>query len=330
MAILVTGGSGYIGSHVVRLLQGRGERPIVIDSSASAGPIDGRAVVLDVDLCGPDAVDTMRGILAEHSVTAVIHLAALKQVGESVNNPARYYAENIGGLANLMLAIDGSSVTRFVFSSSAAVYGNPVRLPVGEGDPTAPISPYGETKLAGEWLVRDCARALGLRTLSLRYFNVAGAGWPDLGDPRSLNLLTIAMDAIQAGDAPVVFGDDYPTPDGTAVRDYVHVLDLASAHLAALDYLDREHRSLDVVNVGTGAGVSVKTLLDSLVRASGTAIAPRVAERRAGDPAEVIADVSRMREELSWTAERSFVDIVDSAWSAREWSRLHDGETLTR
>ncbi len=322
MAILVTGGLGYIGSHVVRMLQERGDRPVIVDSG-TPGPGLGDATLIDLDLNSVGAVDAIRAAVVEHSVTAVIHLAALKQVGESVQHPARYYSENIGGLANLLLAIEGSAVDRFVFSSSAAVYGNPLSLPVGESDPVAPISPYGETKLAGEWLVRDCARALGIGVLSLRYFNVAGAGWPDLGDPQSLNLLTIAMDAIEAGEPPVIFGGDYPTTDGTAVRDYVHVIDLASAHLAALDYLAGKP-SVDVLNVGTGRGVSVRTLLDSLVSVSGSTMMPLLAGRRAGDPTEVIADVSRIRGELSWTASRSFADIVETAWGAREWRRRHD------
>lgn len=322
MSILVTGGLGYIGSHVVRMLQERGDRPVIIDSG-TPGPDLGNAILIDLDLGSAGAVDAIRSAIAEHAITAVIHLAALKQVGASVEHPALYYSENIGGLANLLLAIEGSAVDRFVFSSSAAVYGNPLSLPVGESDPTAPISPYGETKLAGEWLVRDCASALGIGALSLRYFNVAGAGWPDLGDPQSLNLLTIAMDAIEAGEPPVIFGGDYPTADGTAVRDYVHVLDLASSHLAALDYLAGAP-TVDVLNVGTGTGVSVKTLVDALVRVSGSAVVPRLAGRRAGDPAEVIADVSRIRDELSWTASRSFADIVESAWGARDWRRRRD------
>ena len=322
MAILVTGGLGYIGSHVVRMLQERGDRPVIIDSG-TPGPGLGDAILIDLDLSSVGAVEAIRGAIVEHSITAVIHLAALKQVGASVEHPALYYSQNIGGLANLLFAIEGSGVDRFVFSSSAAVYGNPLSLPVGESDPTVPISPYGETKLAGEWLVRDCGHALGLDVLSLRYFNVAGAGWPDLGDPQSLNLLTIAMDAIEAGSPPVIFGGDYPTADGTAVRDYVHVLDLASAHLAALDYLDGDP-SVDVLNVGTGTGVSVRTLLDALVSVSGSSVAPRLAGRRAGDPAEVIADVSRMQDELSWTASRTFAEIVESAWGAREWRRRRD------
>lgn len=322
MAILVTGGVGYIGSHVVRMLQERGDRPVIIDSGTPGAEL-GNAILIDLDLSSAGAVDAIRAAIVEHSITAVIHLAALKQVGVSVEHPALYYSENIGGLANLLLAIEGTSVDRFVFSSSAAVYGNPLSLPVGESDPAAPISPYGETKLVGEWLVRDCARALGLGVLSLRYFNVAGAGWPDLGDPQSLNLLTLAMDAIEAGEQPVIFGGDYPTADGTAVRDYVHVLDLAAAHLAALDYLAGDP-SVDVLNVGTGTGVSVRSMLDALVAVSGSAVTPRLAGRREGDPAEVVADVSRIRDELSWTAARGFADIVDSAWGAREWRRRRD------
>ena len=321
MSVLVTGGAGYIGSHVLRLLRHRGEEAVVIDD-LSTGMLEriGDVPCVRIDLAADDSPARIAAVIDAHGVTAVIHLAAKKQVGESVERPGLYYRENVGGLANLLLGIEGTPVDRFVFSSSAAVYGSPVSSTVTETDATAPVNPYGETKLAGEWLVRAAARSLGIRTVSLRYFNVAGAGWPDLGDSRPLNLLTLAIAAIERGDQPLIFGDDYPTPDGTGVRDFVHVLDLASAHLVALDALagGLEH---DVYNVGTGTGASVREILAALRRASERDFEPRVTVRRPGDPAAVVADVSRIEAELGWRAERSIADMVTSAWLANEHER---------
>jgi UDP-glucose 4-epimerase len=320
VSVLITGGAGYIGAHVVRLLQQRGENAVVVDDLSTGDPTRlGGAVLASVDLSTDAASAQIRRLVIDHDVTGVIHLAAKKQVGQSVTEPAFYYRQNVGGLANLLLGLDGTAVRDFVFSSSAAVYGNPVTLPVAESDATRPVNPYGSTKLAGEWLVADAAAASGLRAASLRYFNVAGAGWPDLGDPFPLNLMTIAIDAIEHGRRPVIFGEDFDTADGTGVRDYVHVLDLADAHLAALDYLRAQtapsHHA--VFNVGTGTGASVREMLSRLRSVSGIDIDPVVAGRRAGDPAEVVADVSRIERELGWTSRHTLDDMVSSAWNAR-------------
>ncbi|TFB53944.1 UDP-glucose 4-epimerase GalE [Cryobacterium tagatosivorans] len=316
MSILVTGGAGYIGSHVLRLLRDRGDDVVVIDD-LSTGRLEriGDVPCVTINLAADDSPDLIAQVIAAYGVTAVIHLAAKKQVGESVERPGFYYRENVGGLANLFLGIEGTPVDRFVFSSSAAVYGSPASSTVREMDATQPVNPYGETKLAGEWLVRAAAHSLGIKTVSLRYFNVAGAGWPDLGDSKPLNLLTLAIAAIERGDQPVIFGDDFPTQDGTGVRDYVHVSDLAAAHLVALDGLagGLEH---DVFNVGTGTGASVREILAELQRVSGEDREPRITARRAGDPATVVADITRITQELSWRAERGVADMVESAWSA--------------
>jgi UDP-glucose 4-epimerase len=294
---------------------------VVVDdlSTGKLGRI-GDVPCVRIDLAKDDSSARIADVIAAHGVTAVIHLAAKKQVGESVEHPAFYYRENVGGLANLLLGMEGTAVDRLVFSSSAAVYGSPALPTVTEKNATRPVNPYGETKLAGEWLLRDATRSPGIRSLSLRYFNVAGAGWPDLGDCKPLNLLTLAIEAIERGEQPLIFGDDFPTPDGTGVRDYVHVMDLAAAHLVALDALvgGLEH---DVFNVGTGTGASVREILDELRRASGHDREPRVTPRRAGDPAAVVADVMRISQELGWRAERGLADMVESAWAAHMHSR---------
>ncbi|GHD42522.1 UDP-glucose 4-epimerase GalE [Mycetocola manganoxydans] len=317
MSVLVTGGAGYIGSHIVRLLREQKEEAVVVDSLASGDASRvGDVPLAVIDLASEQAPRSLRTFIDQHDVSAVIHLAALKQVGQSVEQPARYYRENVGGLANVLLAIEGSSVDRFVFSSSAAVYGSPEASPVTEDAPTNPVNPYGQTKLAGEWLVAAAADAQQLRTASLRYFNVAGAGWPELADTVPMNLLTLAIDAVHRGESPRVFGDDFNTPDGTGVRDYVHVLDLAEAHIRSLNHLaDTDVRST-VLNVGTGTGASVLEVLDTLSVCSGRTFRPVVQVRRAGDPATVVADVTRMQEALGWTARRNLTEMVGSAWEA--------------
>lgn len=322
MSVLVTGGAGYIGSHVVRLLLERNEDVVVVDSLANGDPTRIGNVPLGViDLAGDDAPRALRAFIDEHGVTALVHLAALKQAGQSVEQPARYYRENVGGLANVLSALEGTAVDRVVFSSSAAVYGNPDTSPVSEDTAPRPINPYGETKLAGEWLVAAAGRSLGINTASLRYFNVAGAGWRDLGDTMPMNLLTLAIDAVHRGEQPRVFGHDYDTPDGTGVRDYVHVLDLADAHIAALDHLAAAPERSTVLNVGTGEGASVLDVLTQLSSASGSAFTPLLMDRRPGDPAAVVADVSRMSDELGWRARRSLADMVTSAWDASVFTR---------
>jgi UDP-glucose 4-epimerase len=323
MTVLVTGGAGYIGAHVVRLLSKRGDGVVVVDDlSTGLAERVGEAALVEIDLARDDAVDRLAATMTEHEVDSVIHIAAKKQVGESAERPAWYYAQNVGGTANLLQAMERAGATKMMFSSSAATYGLP-DVPAGavldENTPPRPISPYGETKLACEWMIRAAGAAWGLRSVNLRYFNVAGAGWPDLGDPGVFNLVPIVFRALTNGRQPVVFGDDYPTADGTCIRDYVHVVDLADAHLAALDYLDRDDRPHDVFNVGTGTGASVTQVLDQVARTTGLEVAPTVGPRRPGDPAALVADVSRIGEALQWRAEHDLEAIVDSAWQA--WPR---------
>ena len=325
MSVLVTGGAGYIGAHVVRLLHQRGDQVVVADdlSSGDAGRI-GDVPLVRVDLSDGSAVPALTEGMREHGVDAVIHIAAKKQVGESAVRPAWYYAQNIGGNANLLMAMEAAGVDTLMFSSSAATYGLPDISPgslIGEDVTPRPISPYGETKLVCEWMNRAAGQAWGLRSVNLRYFNVAGAGWDDLGDPGVFNLIPIALHQLTTGEQPKIFGADYDTPDGTCIRDYVHVLDLASAHLVALDYLSRDDRPYDVFNVGTGSGASVREVLERIAVVTGLPVEPTVVERRPGDPAQLVADVSRIEQTLGWKAEQDLGSIIDSAWGA--WRQGH-------
>ncbi|GII98499.1 UDP-galactose 4-epimerase [Sediminihabitans luteus] len=317
MTILVTGGAGYIGAHVVRLLQERGDDVVVVDdlSTGRAERVEG-ATLVEVDVSAPEAVEVLERVMRERAVTAVVHFAGRKQVGESVERPAWYYQQNVGGFTNLVTAMESAGVDRLVFSSSATLYGNQASAILDEKLHTETLNPYGETKLAGEWLGRAASRAWGLRFVALRYFNVAGAGWPELGDPAILNLVPMVLDRLERGERPKIFGDDYPTADGTCVRDYVHVLDLAHAHLAALDHLGEDDRPFDVFNVGTGTGSSVREVIEAVGRASGLDVTADVVERRPGDPARLVASVERIEQVLGWRASYALDEIVASAWEA--------------
>ncbi|MFJ6572783.1 UDP-glucose 4-epimerase GalE [Streptomyces sp. NPDC091292] len=327
MTWLITGGAGFIGSHVVRSMTGAGERVVVLDdlSSGAAGRLAPDVPVVEgSSLDG----DLLKRVLAEHAVTGVVHLAARKQVGQSVEQPLLYYRENVGGLATLLDAVAEAGVRRFLFSSSAAVYGNPDVDLISEDTPCAPMSPYGETKLAGEWLVRAAGRAHGIATVCLRYFNVAGCATPELADTGVFNVIPMVFDRLTRGEAPRIFGDDYPTPDGTCVRDYIHVADLADAHLAAARRLNAEQVTGDLtVNIGRGEGVSVRELLTLIAEASGDHRPAVVEPRRAGDAPRAVASARRAAEELGWTARLDAREMVDSAW--RGWC-LHHPEAAGR
>lgn len=316
MSVLVVGGAGYIGAHVTRLLRQDGVDVVVLDDlSSSTAERAGDATLVQLDVSTPDAPDAIAALIREHGVDAVIHFAAKKQVGESVERPLFYYRQNIGGLVNLLDAMEREDVRKMIFSSSAAVYGAPEEAVVKEDSATVPINPYGRTKLIGEWIMADCERAWGLQWVALRYFNVAGAGWPELGDSAIMNLIPMVLDRLARGESPRVFGDDYETPDGTCIRDYVHVKDLAEAHIVALHGL-ADGLPNHIYNVGTGTGSSVKEVIDAVGRASGLDTTPVIEGRRAGDPPKLIASADRIAADLGFRASLGLTEIAESAWHA--------------
>jgi UDP-glucose 4-epimerase len=317
MSVLVTGGAGYIGSHVARILSESGSEVVVVDNLSTGlnSRVSGLPS-LNLELSAEGATASLEQLMAQHKVTAVVHLAALKQVGQSVLQPEEYFQKNLGGQANLLTAMKNQGVSKLVFSSSAASYGVPDVDLVSEDQRPEPINPYGQTKLIGEWMAKNAETAWGLRHVSLRYFNVAGAGWPDLADTQKLNLIPIVFAALKEGSKPKVFGDDYQTPDGSCIRDYVHVMDLAKAHVAALDYLENDSRPHAVFNVGTGQGSSVFEVMDQIRKTTGIDFEHEIAPRRAGDPPRLIADVSRIEQTINWKSKNGLEEIVDSAWQA--------------
>ena len=315
MKWMLTGGAGYIGAHILRALHDQGHDVVVLDDlstglrrKVSEGVPFVEASILDTD--------SVTRALTDHRVDGVIHLAAKKSVGESVEQPHMYFEQNVQGTMALLDAIKAADVHHMVLSSSAAVYGSPDVDAVTEDTPTMPINPYGQTKLAQEWLVRDLSESgYDLSWVALRYFNVAGAGADDLGDTGVFNLIPMVLRALDNGQAPQVFGDTYPTPDGTCIRDYIHVQDLAEAHLAAVTQAERGGRT-DIYNVGRGMGLSVLDVLDAVRSAMGSDFAHEISAPRAGDPASLVAAVNRIHSELGWQAQRDLADMVTSAWSA--------------
>ncbi|MEV7685978.1 UDP-glucose 4-epimerase GalE [Streptomyces bungoensis] len=320
MSWLITGGAGYIGAHVVRAMTEAGERTVVYDDLSSGVR---ERVPREVPLVVGSVLDGERlaRTLAEHEVTGVVHLAAKKQVGESVERPLHYFHQNVEGLRVLLEAVTAAEVASFVFSSSAAVYGMPDVDLVTEETPCLPMSPYGETKLAGEWLVRATGRATGLATASLRYFNVAGAAGPALADTSVSNLVPMVFEKLTEGAPPRIFGDDYPTPDGTCVRDYIHVADLAEAHVTVARALSSAPGHDLTLNIGRGEGVSVREMIDCVNAVTGYDRPPTVTPRRPGDPARVVASADRIATELGWQAKYDVEDMITSAWEG--WLHHH-------
>jgi UDP-glucose 4-epimerase len=318
MTWLVTGGAGYIGAHVVRAMREAGSDVVVLDdlSTGRKERIDGAELVTGSILDGALVADTIR----RYGVTGVVHIAAKKQVGESVERPLYYYHQNIEGMRVLLEAMRDGGADRLVFSSSAAVYGMPDVDLVTEDTDLRPMSPYGETKVVGEWLAAAAARAYGLRAVSLRYFNVAGSAAPELGDDFVLNLVPMTFERLTRRERPRIFGADYPTPDGTCVRDYIHVADVATAHVSATRHLD-EADGHDVFNIGTGRGYSVSEVVRLVGEVTGIDVDPEVTDRRPGDPARVVASAARIEAAFGWSAKYGLRDMIASAWDG--WCLRH-------
>jgi UDP-glucose 4-epimerase len=264
--------------------------------------------------------DAVERTLGDHDVSGVVHIAGKKQVGESVEDPYYYFRQNVLGQLTLMEAMRDAGVRRFVFSSSAATYGSPETALVEEKSHLEPESPYGQTKVVGEWLAVDAEAAYGVRSVCLRYFNVAGAATPELGDPEALNLIPMVFERLTAHQAPLIFGDDYPTPDGTCIRDYIHVADIATAHVAAARHLADGGESLRL-NIGRGQGSSVREVIDMVREVTGVPFAAEVVARRPGDPARTVASADAIRDRLGWTATYDLREMVRSAWEG--WLLRH-------
>lgn len=318
MSWLVTGGAGYIGAHVVRSLLSGGFDAVVLDdlSTGVVGRVPEGVPLVVGSVLDRGLVDR---VLRGYGVDGVVHVAGKKRVDESVVRPLYYYEENVEGLRTLLDAVVAAGVRRFVFSSSAAVYGMPDVELVDEESPCRPVNPYGESKLVGEWLIRATAAAHGMAYASLRYFNVAGAGAPELADTGVFNLIPIVFERLRAGEAPLIFGDDYPTPDGTCIRDFVHVEDLAEAHAAAARRLLGDPGAALTLNVGRGEGTSVRAMVELIRAETGHGdLAAVVRPRRLGDPARVVAAADRIARELGFEARYGLREMVASAWSG--WS----------
>jgi UDP-glucose 4-epimerase len=324
MRVLVTGGAGYVGSVSVERLLEAGHEVVVLDdlTTGHRAAVPGTAS-LEVGSYGDPA--TISRLLERAQVDAILHCAARSLVGESVREPARYYRDNVSGGVVLLEAARQAGVDRIVFSSTAAVYGVPAATPIPEDAPLAPINPYGETKRSFEGALRFYGEAYGLRSVSLRYFNVAGATERngELHDPET-HLIPNVLRAAETDEPITLFGDDYPTPDGTCIRDYIHVADLADAHLTALEATAADDPRTDaalVCNLGIGAGFSVREVVDAAAAVVGRAIPETMGPRRTGDPPVLVAAVDRAREVLGWTARRpTLEEMIGSAWA---WRRTH-------
>jgi UDP-glucose 4-epimerase len=315
MSFLVTGGAGYIGSHIVRSFQQSGLDVVVVDDLSSGQ----RAFVpADVPFVEATILDTplLTETMHDHHVTGVVHLAGYKYAGVSVRRPLHTYDQNVTGTASVLAAMRKADVRSIVFSSSAAVYGTPSVDVVTEDTEPHPESPYGESKLVGEWLIRAAARAHDFRHTSLRYFNVVGSAVPTLYDTSPHNLFPLVVDALRAGRTPVIKGDDYPTRDGTCVRDYVHIADLADAHVVAATKLDAGEALEPVYNLGSGAGVTVREIMTAFADVTGQPFSPGVEPRRPGDPAAIVASGDLAARDLGWQMRHSIRDMVESAWTA--------------
>ncbi len=316
MTVLVTGGAGYIGSHVVRLLIKKGLDVIVLDnlSRGHKASLPQNIIFKEVDLVDSEKLST---VIQKHKIESVIHFAAFAYVGESVENPEMYYRNNVSGSFNLINALKEKGVKNFVFSSTCSLYGNPLHIPISEEETTKPINPYAKTKLVIEQILSDYDIAYGMKHVALRYFNAAGAsisgeiGESHFPEPHLIPL--VLFTALGKRESISVYGDDYPTADGTCIRDYIHVEDLADAHVKALEYLNKGNSS-QIINLGTGDGNSVKEVISVAEEITGKKIKSIIAARRAGDPAVLVADNKKAKEVLGWDPKFNLKDIIQTAW----------------
>jgi UDP-glucose 4-epimerase len=322
-AVLVTGGAGYIGSHAAKALRESGRRVVIYDNLSQGH----REAALGADLVEGDTRDVakLRSVMTDYGVAAVMHFAASASVGQSIRDPIGFYRNNVDGTLSLLEAMAREKVTRFIFSSTCAVFGEPEEIPITETNPKRPINSYGESKLAVERALPHFERAYGIQSISFRYFNAAGAD-PDgkLGEDHDpeLHIIPLALDAARGGTPFSVFGDDYPTPDGTCLRDYIHVVDLAEAHLLGLAALEYSPRSADY-NLGNGKPYSVREVLAAVERVTGTAVPHSIGPRREGDPSVLFGSSVKAKKELGWRPRFEDLDtIVRTAWA---WRQTHPG-----
>ena len=315
--ISVTGGAGYIGSHTVKLLLDRGFEVVILDN-LSRGHIE--AVPKGVPFEKVDLLeyDSLFSAIKKYPVDAVIHFAAFTYVGESVADPGMYYRNNVVGSFNLINAVKENNIKKFVFSSTCSIYGNPVNIPISESELANPINPYARTKYMIEEILRDYDMSHELKHIALRYFNAAGcsddASIGESHEPEPHLIPLILYAALGIKEKIMIFGEDYDTADGTCIRDYIHVNDLADAHLRALDYIDKVNKS-DYINVGTGNGYSVKEMIDAARRITGKEIRSEIVPRRAGDPARLVAENSKAKNLLGWSAKYGLDEIIQTAWN---------------
>ncbi|QWL27641.1 UDP-glucose 4-epimerase GalE [Rathayibacter toxicus] len=322
MAWLVTGGAGYIGAHVVRAFAEQGSDPVVLDDLSSGHesfvpknvPFY-RGSILDRDL--------LRRVCDEQALEGVVHVAAFKYAGVSVQRPLHTYEQNVTGTQRVLEAMQEAGISSIVFSSSAAVYGTVRDELVTEETPKNPQSPYGESKLIGEWLLADAGRAYGVRHTSLRYFNVVGSGYPDVYDTSPHNLFPLVFEALLAGRRPKITGTHYPTPDGTCVRDYIHVADLAQAHVTAARRLAAGEPLSPAYNLGSGKGASVGEVMRAIAETIGSEFTPEAAPPRPGDPPRIVASGEAAARDLGWAMRHTLAEMVDSDWRVRRCAFRH-------
>lgn len=319
--ILVTGGAGYIGSHTCKLLAEKGYQPVVVDNlvyghewAVKWGPLY-RGDLLDADF--------LRSVFQKHQFEAVFHFAAYAYVGESVKDPLKYYTNNVSGSLSLMAAVVEAKVPRFVFSSTCATYGEPEKMPISEETAQSPVNPYGASKLMIERALKDVSRAHPVQVVSLRYFNASGATPSgEIGEDHNpeTHLIPLALQAAHKGEALTVFGDDYPTSDGTCVRDYIHVMDLADAHVRAMDWMQKNPKvSFEAFNLGTGQGASVRQIITAIEKVTGQKVPAVIGARRAGDPPVLVAAATKANSSLGWQPQ--FSSIENIVKTADTWYR---------